>query len=301
VRPRLRSVLLLIAALLVAGGLAPAAAQARAVITSGPPPVSGPDVVFSFQDDKDDDDEDDDDDDEARRFVCRLNFVATQACFSPTVIRGLADGVYVFQVRSSRRTRWASWTWTVNRAMAPAPAPSVPPAPDAPADTAEQPAAPPAPGEPGRVDSTGPPPPAPPAPAAPGEPEAGAPAGPGLMTPFPTVRLAGLIYPGSVRVRVLSVRAPVGARISVRCRGRACPLRSVVRRVRPRGSRTSATVTFRQLTARRLPSGTRLEVRVTMPGHIGKYTSFRLRGGTSPRRSDRCLVPGRWAPAPCPA
>jgi len=296
-------------ALLLAGGLAPAVAQAKVVITSGPPPVSGPDVTFSF---KDDDDDDDDDDDEPRRFICRLNFVATQVCFSPTVVRGLADGTYLFQVRGrGRGGRWASWKWTVNRALvppapapAPAPAPPGPPAPDAPADTAEQPAAPPAPGEPARVDSTGPPPPpAPPAapPAAPGEPGAGAPAGPALMTPFPTVRLAGLIYPGSVRVRVLSVRAPVGARISVRCRGRSCPLRSTVRRVRPRGSRTTATVSFRQLTARRLPSGTRLEVRVTMPGRIGKYTSFRLRGGTSPRRSDRCLVPGRWAPAPCPA
>ncbi len=121
------------------------------------------------------------------------------------------------------------------------------------------------------------------------------------MTPFPLVRLAGLIYPRSVRIRVLSVRAPVGARISVRCRGTSCPLRSTVRLVRAQGARTAATIAFGRLRDRRLRSGTRLQIRVTSPGTIGKYTSFRFRAGAAPQRLDRCLVPGRTAPAPCPA
>ncbi len=121
------------------------------------------------------------------------------------------------------------------------------------------------------------------------------------MSPFPLVRLAGLIYPRTVKIRVLSVRAPVGARISVRCRGGSCPMRSTVRLVRATGTRTVATIAFGRVQNRRLASGTRLEVRVTSPGRIGKYTSFRFGTGKAPRRLDRCLIPGRSAPAPCPA
>ena len=114
------------------------------------------------------------------------------------------------------------------------------------------------------------------------------------------MRLAGLIYPTSVKIRVLSVRAPVGARISVRCRGTSCPVRSTVRLVRPKGTRTAATIAFGSLRNRRLRSGTRIEVRVTSAGRIGKYTAFRFTRGDAPRRVDRCLVPGSSAPVDCP-
>ncbi len=134
-----------------------------------------------------------------------------------------------------------------------------------------------------------------------GAPGASSPPGaPQLLAPFPIVRLAGLIYPRSVKVTVLSVRAPVGARISVRCRGESCPMRSAVRRVAAKGSRTAATIPFRGLRNRRLASGTRLEVRVTAAGRVGKYTSFTFGRGTAPRRSDRCLAPGSTAPSACP-
>jgi hypothetical protein len=154
----------------------------------------------------------------------------------------------------------------------------------------------------GRIDSAGPAAPGAPAdPSAPGAPAVTVPGAPRLMSPFPLVRLAGLIYPRSVKVTVLSVRAPVGARISVRCRGRACPMRSTVRRVAAKGRRTAATVPFGRLKNRRLTPGTKVEVRVTAAGRIGKYTSFTFRTGAAPRRVDRCLIPGRAAPAACPA
>jgi len=311
--------LLAVVAFVVVAAAAPGAARAKAVITGAPPPVSGPDVWLTFT--NDDGEGDDDDDDEARRrFVCRLNGTLQQFCWSPTRIRNLADGAYVFEVRARRGGGgWARYAWVVSRAPAPQPAPApappppdtpaaeLPPSPAAPADPAAgssgESSTPPTDSSPGRVDSTGSAPaaPAPPA-AAPTDPAApqAAPAGPTVMTPFPLVRLAGLIYPKSVRVRVLSVRAPVGARISVRCRGRSCPVRSTVRLVRAKGTRTAVTMAFRRLQNRRLASGTRLEVRVTSAGRIGKYTSFRFRSGAAPRRVDRCLVPGRSAPAPCP-
>jgi hypothetical protein len=48
-------------------------------------------------------------------------------------------------------------------------------------------------------------------------------------------------------------------------------------------------------------AGTVLQIRVTAGATIGKYTSFRIRAQHLPRRVDRCLMPGRWAPVRCPA
>ena len=45
------------------------------------------------------------------------------------------------------------------------------------------------------------------------------------MTPFPIVRIAGVVLPDGALVRILSVRAPRGASVLVRCRGKGCPAR----------------------------------------------------------------------------
>jgi hypothetical protein len=53
---------------------------------------------------------------------------------------------------------------------------------------------------------------------------------------------------------------------------------------------------------RRSPIGLGLlQIRVTAGAAIGKYTSFRILAHRAPRRVDRCLLPGRWAPVRCPA
>ena len=44
-----------------------------------------------------------------------------------------------------------------------------------------------------------------------------------------------------------------------------------------------------------------IEIRVTQPRKIGKYTSVRTRRGKAPVRSDRCLMPGKTKPVRCPA
>jgi hypothetical protein len=51
---------------------------------------------------------------------------------------------------------------------------------------------------------------------------------------------------------------------------------------------------------RALRAGTRLEVRVTKPGYIGKWTKIVIRRGAAPRRSDRCLYPQTRRVAGCP-
>jgi hypothetical protein len=116
---------------------------------------------------------------------------------------------------------------------------------------------------------------------------------PQLMSPFPTVRLAGSIVPRGARFRLVEVRgAPKVAGVTVRCTGDGCPFRT--RR------RTATTGRVRPSRwPRVLRAGARIEVFVRAPGVIGKYTSFRIRAGKAPVRVDRCLKPGASTPSRC--
>jgi hypothetical protein len=116
---------------------------------------------------------------------------------------------------------------------------------------------------------------------------------PVLMRPFPIVRIAGVVLPDGALIRILSVRAPRGASVRVRCRGKGCPTEGI--------ARTSATrlVRFRRF-ERTLPAGVRLQLYVRKAGRIGKYTRFLIRAGKPPARIDRCLMPGKRRPVRCP-
>jgi hypothetical protein len=116
---------------------------------------------------------------------------------------------------------------------------------------------------------------------------------PTLLSPFPIVRLTTRGTRRGVRVLRLAVQAPPGSRITALCRGRGCPKRDEVR-----VARTTRAVRFRGL-QRRLRAGVVLEIQVTAPGHIGKYTRFRLHRGRPPTRVDLCLVPGVARPTSC--
>ena len=131
-----------------------------------------------------------------------------------------------------------------------------------------------------------PPPPPPPGPSPPAS-------APLMMSPFPVTRIMGTVLPRGARVRILSVRAPLGARIRARCRGTACPVSSVTR------TSTTSIVRLRRF-ERRLRAGTRLGIFVRKGNTIGKYTRFVIRAGAPPRRLDLCLYPGRARPSPCP-
>jgi PKD repeat protein len=117
-----------------------------------------------------------------------------------------------------------------------------------------------------------------------------------LLSPFPIVRIRGLILRGSVRISLLSVVAPRGATVKILCRGRSCAKKSVKQRVAS-GKRS---VRFRTL-ERRMRKGTFIQVFVTAPGLIGKYTSFTIRSKAAPSRLDRCVKPGHSKPVSCPA
>jgi hypothetical protein len=119
-----------------------------------------------------------------------------------------------------------------------------------------------------------------------------------LMQPFPVVRIAGTETASGVKLGLLAVQQmPAGARITVRCKGRGCPIKAA-RRVAS-SMRGAATVEFRGL-ERSLRFGITLEVLVSKPGEIGKYTRFAIRRGKLPERVDMCLDLAGVKPMVCP-
>ena len=85
----------------------------------------------------------------------------------------------------------------------------------------------------------------------------------------------------------------------MRCRGRGCPIK-FVRRVAAPNQRGVAPVEFRRL-ERSLRFGVTVEIFVSKPGKIGKYTRFKVRRGRLPERVDMCLDPGGVRPLVCPS
>jgi PKD repeat protein len=120
-----------------------------------------------------------------------------------------------------------------------------------------------------------------------------------LMQPFPTVRITATRRRAGTRLKLLSVRTSAGARVTVTCRGRGCPIKSQSR-LAAAGSVGAAPIEFRRF-ERSLRAGVVLEIRVTRAGQIGKYTRFSIRRGRLPARADACLAPASGTPIPCPA
>jgi PKD repeat protein len=116
-----------------------------------------------------------------------------------------------------------------------------------------------------------------------------------LLSPFPIVRIRGVILRGSARLSLLLVKAPAGARVKVICHGGGCPKKkSVVLRV----ASGKSSVRIRSL-ERRLHTGAVIEVFVTAPGRIGKYARITIRSNAAPVRRDLCLQPGKSKPVAC--
>ncbi len=111
-----------------------------------------------------------------------------------------------------------------------------------------------------------------------------------VMRPAPTVRFVGFLTRQGAAITRLSVRAPRGVRIGVRCTGNGCPRRALA---------VATAFTRLRVFERRLPAGTQLEIRVTRAGYVGKHTLIRIRRGEPPSRLDRCLYPGSSAPRRC--
>jgi hypothetical protein len=113
---------------------------------------------------------------------------------------------------------------------------------------------------------------------------------PGFLNPSPVVTLSGEIMSSGMRVTRLTVRAPRGALVVVKCRGKGCGVERRRKRVK-RG-----TVGFKTY-QRFLRAGTKLEIFVKKPRTIGDFTRYTIRAGKFPVRTDRCLPVGRSKPA----
>jgi hypothetical protein len=124
-----------------------------------------------------------------------------------------------------------------------------------------------------------------------------------LLQPFPIVRLVASNTAAGIKLVLLTVLAPVRARITLTCRGHGCPARRATRVALPRGRNHKAAVlvAFRRFEHALLKPGLVLEIRVWRPGEIGKYTKFVIRRGKLPVRLDTCLNPTDSKPMTCPS
>ncbi|HTA35680.1 MAG TPA: Ig-like domain-containing protein, partial [Solirubrobacteraceae bacterium] len=129
-------------------------------------------------------------------------------------------------------------------------------------------------------------------------------AAPKLMQPFPIVRIAGSETSYGVKVRLLTVQAPLGAKVAIACVGGGCKTKAesrVAKASSKSSSRAGAvTLAFARF-ERPLRAGASLQIRVTQPGEIGKFTSFAIRRKRLPVRTDACLAPASSKPAACPS
>jgi hypothetical protein len=123
------------------------------------------------------------------------------------------------------------------------------------------------------------------------------------MSPFPVVRITGKVSKKGARIKRLTVRAPFGATINIRCRGKGCPFRKTSRTLALAGKvkSPSTTIRIKRLEGRFLRGGASIKVLVSRRGEVGKYTKFRIRKGKPPVRTDLCVAPTATEPNECPA
>jgi hypothetical protein len=118
---------------------------------------------------------------------------------------------------------------------------------------------------------------------------------PPLLDPFPVVRIRGFLTATGARINLLTVRVPADVLVAVDCRGKSCPVRQLARR-----ASAQSRIRLRRF-ERRLGAGTRLAIKVTQRGRIGKWTTIVIRRGVAPKRWDQCAYPDARVPAPCPS
>jgi PKD repeat protein len=107
------------------------------------------------------------------------------------------------------------------------------------------------------------------------------------------IRLNGAVAGEITHIARLTVKAPRGAKVKVKCKGKGCP-KQTVKRGRGR------TIRFKAL-ERGLPAGIKLTILVSKPGFLGRQTTFTMREARRPKRVDLCLAPGAKRARACPS
>jgi large repetitive protein len=117
---------------------------------------------------------------------------------------------------------------------------------------------------------------------------------PVLLLPDVVIDINGSFTGRFTRVKVLRVQAPAGTKVLVICKGKGCPK---TKRVSKRGK--GRMLRFKAF-ERRFRAGTKLIVRITKPGFIGRQSTWTMRSGKGPKRVNRCLAPGANRATKCP-
>jgi PKD domain len=124
---------------------------------------------------------------------------------------------------------------------------------------------------------------------------------PGVMFPFPTIRISGAGGRAGVTLKRVVVSAPALSRITVICHGRRCPVRFIERVASRARINGRAVATRLRGVERSLPGGVTLQFRVSGEGEIGAYTRFTVPPRGIPVRVDSCLDPSGAHPITCPS
>jgi PKD repeat protein len=111
----------------------------------------------------------------------------------------------------------------------------------------------------------------------------------GFLSPSPVISLNGQILSNGSRIKLLRVRAPKKALVTVRCKGKSCPEPRRRKRIKSSSVRFKTYESF-------LRAGVKVEITVSKPGTIGTYTRYTIRAGKFPKRINRCLPPGSTKP-----
>src|SRR5690349_16947164 len=100
---------------------------------------------------------------------------------------------------------------------------------------------------------------------------------PKFMNPFPVVRTAGTFTRTRTTFTRFTVKTPKGTKLDARCVRFGCTMRRTLR--------TTKTIHIRSL-ERTYKPGTKIRVRLTQAGLIGKYVSITTRRNRRPLRVD---------------
>jgi PKD repeat protein len=107
-----------------------------------------------------------------------------------------------------------------------------------------------------------------------------------------TMHFAGRTTSRGAKLTLVSVRAPVGTKVKLKCKGGDCPVGTKRVKMKQR------TLRFKKL-QRNLAAGTKIIIEARLDGFIGKRVEYKIRKGKAPKRKDVCIQPGASRPSAC--
>jgi PKD repeat protein len=113
-----------------------------------------------------------------------------------------------------------------------------------------------------------------------------------LMRPLPEIVFTGAAFRQGASLEHVGADGPRGALVTVRCKGKGCPVKERRKRIKKRSVRFANFERF-------LRSGTRVEIFVAQPGKLGFYRRYTIRAGKRPKKIRRCLDGMRPRPFKC--